>query len=118
MLGIDAAGAEKEQPLYAGAVRLVNDVSLNQEVLRDEVCGISGVGQDATNAGSRKKNVVRLFAHKEAANRILVRQIEFVTRAYDEILKAKRLKTTHQHRTHQALMAGYVDFLLRIHRLV
>src|SRR5215475_12561105 len=118
MLGVDTAGAEKEQPLHPGAVSLVNDVGLNQEILRDEVGGIRSVSQDSADTGSSKENVVWLFGRKKVANRFLVRQIQFVARADDEILEAESLKTTRQHRTHQALMAGYVDFLVRIHRSI
>ena len=55
MLGVDAAGAEKQQALDLVLPGAVNDVGLDSEIVVDEFGRIGVVGMNAADFGGGKK---------------------------------------------------------------
>ena len=65
-LRIDAARAQEQQALDAGAVRGLDDVGLDHQVVVEEVGRIGVVGQDAADLGRREDDRIGLLRGDEA----------------------------------------------------
>ena len=112
---VDAARAEEDQPLHAGAVRALDEVGLDLQVLVEEVGALHVVGQDAADLGRSDEDEVRALRVQEIEDGALVEQVELGARARDELGVARRLQRTLDGAAHHAAVAGDKDTGAAIH---
>ena len=62
---VDARRAEEEEFRGVVAIGSVDDVGLEGEVVVNEIGGVGGIGEDATNFGSGQENILGLLFCKE-----------------------------------------------------
>src|SRR5260370_7959120 len=67
-LGINATRTEKEQAAHARTIRFVNDIDGNGQVLRNELGGPGGVGQNPPYLGGSQEDIRRAYLPQEALN--------------------------------------------------
>lgn len=74
-LGVDAAGAQEQEPLHAVPESRVNHVGLHHQVLVDELGRVGVVGVDAAYFGGGHVNLGGLFLGKEGLHGGLVGEV-------------------------------------------
>src|SRR5208283_1742363 len=72
VLGVDTTRPEEEKPFHAGAVSLVDRVSLKEQILIDKLRRIGGISENAADFGRCQKNVLGTLACKEFPNLVLI----------------------------------------------
>ncbi len=83
-----------------------NDVGLESEIVVNKICGVGGVGQNATDFGGGEKNIFRLFFGEKGVDGLGIAEVEFGAGAAQEIVIAKRLQMASDGRTDEAAVAG------------
>jgi hypothetical protein len=107
VLGVYAAGAEKQQLLHAVVESRINDVGLHHQVLVDEFGRVGVIGVDATYLGSGQVNLIGLFGFEEGAHGSLVGQVEFGVGAGDDVGLALRLQRAEQLAPKQQMISKF-----------
>src|SRR5260370_17036769 len=74
--GINATKTEKEQAARARTIRLVNDIDGNGQVLRNELGGPGGVGQNPPYLGGSQEDIRRAYLPEEALNRTPLGEVQ------------------------------------------
>jgi hypothetical protein len=113
MLGVDAGGSEKDQPVGPGLVGGLDDALFDGQVVADKVRRVAVVGQNAADARRRQHHKVRLFCLKELACRVRIAQVELVGRAAHEVRVAVLLKVLPDGPAGHAAMARDVYFVIQ-----
>jgi hypothetical protein len=106
--GIDAGRTEEQQLFDAGDMGGMDDIRLQDQVLIQEVGGISLVGKDAAHLRSRKEDRVRPVLLHPGFHVRLSRQVEFAVRRGQDFA-ILRDEPTHQCRPDHAPMSGDED---------
>jgi hypothetical protein len=84
VLGIDAAAAEEEQLLHAEAVRALDEVILDREVVEQKVHGLGLVREDAADLRGRDDHVGGSGLVEVSGDRRAVEQVELGVGAQDQ----------------------------------
>ena len=90
--GIDARGAEKQEPPDPGRVRGVEEVRLNTEVVVQELDRAGGIREDAANSGGGDDDDVRPGRQDGIESRRAVAEVELRRPPSDETLEAAALQ--------------------------
>ena len=102
--GVDAGRSEKQEPLHARPPRLVNDIHFDDQVVVDEICRVSGVGQNAPDFRRSQDHHIRPLGLHEGTGRSLIAEIEFASISCDHIRTAVPEAPQHG-RSNHALVA-------------
>ena len=110
-LGVDAAGAQKQQLLDPVLEGRVDHVGLHHQVVVDEVGRVDVVGVDAADAGGSQVDLVGALGGKEGAHGGLVGQVQLGVGAGENVAGrlALREQGAHDGRADHAAVAGDVD---------
>jgi hypothetical protein len=89
---IDAGAPQEKELLDAVPVRRINHIALNDQVVVNEVSGISVVGIYPAHLGCRQKDVLRPFGIEKCVHVLLGFEIEFVMSFEEQISIPVRLQ--------------------------
>ena len=109
ILGVNAGGTQEQELLHVVRVCLAEHVALDLHVHHHKVGTVERVGHDATHKGSGEHHRIGAFLIKELLDRILVREVEFLMIAPNQVVVATGLEVIPNGRAHQAVVACNVD---------
>lgn len=107
---VDATGAEKAQILDAGLEGAMDDVVLDSEVFVNEVGAVGVVGVNAADFCGGHEDVVGFLGFEEVEYGALIKKVELLPCAGDEVGIAARLQAAHDGGADHAAVAGDVNF--------
>ena len=93
----------------------MNQIILDLEVLVEKRGGLSIIGLNAADFCGSEKNVLRTFERVKLTHCHAIKQIEFSSRAPDEITKALRLQLSPNRAAHQAAVTCDINARLLLH---
>src|ERR1700730_2863619 len=93
----------------------LDNVGLDEKILRDEIRWICCIGQNTAHFRSREKDILRLLLEKKLLHRPPFCQVKFLMRAQQEIRMPGSTKASDKRRSDQSLMTGHVDFCCGVH---
>ena len=112
-LGVDAAAAQEQQALHAGAPGAVNHIGLDDQVVANKFRREAVVGDDAAHLGSGQEHVVWLFRLKHLLRGVGVSQVQLGVGACDQVCIAFCPQPPDDGAADQAAVAGDVDARLQ-----
>src|SRR5689334_2927044 len=86
-------------------MRRLDDVRLDREIVVDEVCRESIVGENSAYPGCRQENRIGSFPRDPITRRSLIQEIELAS-IYRENFTILTTQATHKCGTHHAIVAG------------
>ena len=113
---VNARRSEKQQPLYAGTPRLMDNIGLNRKIDFNELGRVRVVGNDTADFPRGEEYTIRALVGKKLTRCMLVGQIEFSVRASDQIRVTAALQAAHERRPGQSGVARNVDSIVDPHR--
>ena len=105
---------EAELP-HAVAVRRVDQIVLDLQIVADEVGGIGLVREDAADLGRSHEHVLGPALSEEAFDRRLIAQVEHLARRAHEICVVPRAQRPHDRGTDEAALARDEDGRVAVH---
>ena len=116
-LGVNARRPKKQQLFAAVAVCAVDNVVLDLQVLVNELCGICGIGVDASHLGGGQNHHVRSVLGKKSPHPGLIAQIQFCMRACELPFIARTRQGTTQGAAYKPPVARHIDQSIFAHCL-
>jgi hypothetical protein len=111
---VDAARAEKAELARPGAIRGVDDVRLDLEVVANEIGRVAVVGNDTADLRRSQEHVVGPLGREEAVDGCAVAQVESAAARGENAREAACCERAADRGTHEPARAGheYVGFLV------
>ena len=109
VLRVNAGGPQEQELLHVVRIGLAEHVALDLHVHHHKVGTVERVGHDATHKGSGEHHRIGALLIKELLDRILVREVEFLMIAPNQVVVATGLEVIPNGRAHQAVVACNVD---------
>jgi len=94
-LRIDAAAPQEEEPLDAGELSVADNVTLDHQVVVDEIGRVAIVGDDPPHFGGGQKDVVGSLFLEKTGDRSLVAQIKLTAGPQQQVAVAVLSQSPH-----------------------